>query len=72
MSTRNMIKRADIMRVTDLEGFTLSELAGQRADCAANKANENAKKKKKPKASGEFSENFNYFPRQLNKSATLG
>lgn len=47
MSTRNMIKRADIMRVTDLEGFTLSELAGQRADCAANKANENAKKKKK-------------------------
>lgn len=38
------------MRVTDLEGFTLSELAGQRADCAANKANENAKKKNKAKS----------------------
>jgi len=46
MSTRNMIKRADIMRVTDLEGFTLSELTGQRADYMANKANEKTESQK--------------------------
>jgi len=46
MSTRNMIKRADIMRVTDLEGFTLSELTGQRADYVANKANEKTESQK--------------------------